>query len=117
MDNEARRLVDDEEVLVLVRDAKRRCLLDRGPDDNLPLGHREGDLLAFLYAVALRAAFPVDRDRSAFVEEPLCVRARAELLERREEAVQPRAGGVSGDADAGDRRSTRRRAGARHRRR
>jgi hypothetical protein len=103
VDHEAGGLVDDEQVLVLVCDAERRRVLDSGLDNHLGLRHLERDLLALLNAVALRSALAVDRDRSACGEQPLRVGARAELLERCEEAVEPLARGVSGDAYAGDR--------------
>jgi hypothetical protein len=79
--DEARRLVDDQQVLVLVGDSERRALLDRNLDDRLPFGHLERDLLALLHAVALRAALAVDRDGSTLAQKPLRVRTRAELLE------------------------------------
>ena len=99
MDDDTRRLIDDEEVVVLVRDPQGgRRVFDR----LRTLGQLERDLLPGLQAVALRAAFAVDRD-GLRGQEPFGVRARAELVEGGEEAVEPRAGGVSGDADANDR--------------
>jgi hypothetical protein len=111
--DDAGRLVDDQEVLVLVRDAQ----IEAGRSGTLwgRLG-LEGDLLALLDAIALRAALAVDRD-GARRQEPFSVCARAEFVEGREKAVEPRAGELSGDADADDRRSPRRPAGARRRRR
>jgi hypothetical protein len=113
MHDDACRLVDDEEVVVLVGDADVGRLFD---GRRLSLGEFERDLLAGLDAVALRAALPVDRDRFRR-QEPLGIRARAELVERGEEPVEPRAGGVSGDADANDRTAPRPRAATRRRRR
>jgi hypothetical protein len=113
MDDDAGRLVDDEQVLVLVCDPEvDPC----GPDGRAALRRLVRDLLALLQAVALRPRGPVDGD-AARVEDAFRVRTGAELLEVGEEAVQPRAGGLSADADAGDRRSARRRRGARRRRR
>ena len=71
VDDEARGLVDHEQVLVLVRDAERRCLLDGRFGDDLALGHLERDLLALLDAIALRATLAVDRDRAPLAQEPL----------------------------------------------
>jgi hypothetical protein len=113
MDDDAGRLVDDEQVLVLVGDAE----VDAGGPDPLPAFRRlEDDLVALLDAVALRPGSATDGD-AARIEQPFGVRARTELLEVGEEAVEPRARGLSADADAGDRRSARRRREARRRRR
>jgi len=71
VDDEARGLVDHEQMLVLVGDAERFCLLDSRFRHDLALGNLEGDLLALLDAVALRAALAVDRDRSPLAQEPL----------------------------------------------
>jgi len=110
----ARRFVDDEEVLVLVRDAQvgRRRFGRR----LRTLGQLERDLLPWLHAVALCAPLAVHRD-GLRGQESLGVRARAELVEGGEEAVEPRAGGVSGDADANDRTAPPRRGVTRRRRR
>jgi hypothetical protein len=111
MDDNARGLVDDEQVLVLVRDAE----VDAGrPDALAALRLLERDLVPLLDAVALRPGSAVDGD-TAGVEQPLGIRARTKLLEAGEEAVEPRARGLSADADADDRRSARRRRGARRR--
>jgi hypothetical protein len=113
MDDDACGLVDDEQVLVLVRDAEIDA---RGPDPLSPLGRLELDLLAFLEAIALWPRRAVDGD-AAGLEQALGVRAGSELLEAAEEPVEPRARGVSADANADDRRSARRRRGARRPRR
>ena len=112
--DDARRFVDDEEVLVRVRDAEvgGRRLVGR----LRTLGQLERDLLPGLNAVALGAPLAVDHD-GLRGQESLGVRARAELVEGGEKAVEPRAGGVSGDADANDRTAPPRRGVTRRRRR
>jgi hypothetical protein len=111
--DDAGRLVDDEEVVVLVRDSEVGArLLRRGRT----LGQLERDLLAGLHAIALRAALAVDGDRLR-AQKSLGVGARTELVEGGEEAVEPRARGVSGDEDANDRTAPLRRGATRRRRR
>ena len=74
MHHDARRLVDDEQVLVLVRDPERHVL--RLHLDLRPLPNHDGQLLAAGDTVALRARQPVDSDRSVG-EQPLRLLARA----------------------------------------
>ena len=95
MDGDARGLVHDQQVLVLVRDAE----VERCRDERRGRGRLELDLLAGLEAVRLGARSPVDED-AACVEEPLGRGPRADLLEPGEEPVEPEPGRVVCDADA-----------------
>jgi hypothetical protein len=113
MNDDPRRLVDDDEVLVLVRDAQLE--LDR-VERTRRLREFELDLVTLLDAVTLRARRAADRDGAA-LEQPLRVGARPNGLLGREEAVEPLPGSVSGDAYANDRRARRPRSADRPRRR
>jgi hypothetical protein len=89
MDDEPGRFVDDEEVLVLVGDAQIELLgLERRRPSRR---YVELELLAAFEPVALRADGSVD-EHSPLAEETLRSGARADLLETREEAVEPLAG-------------------------
>jgi hypothetical protein len=109
--DDARRLVHDEQMLVVMGDPEHELR------DRRPLRYRQGlerDLLPLLDPVALRAPLTVDRDRPGG-QQPLGVGAGAELVERREKAVEPRPRELSGNEDADDRRSPRRPAAGRRR--
>ena len=86
MGDDACRLVDDEEMLVLVRDAQ----VHRLADDICGRGGRrlELDLLAAGEPVALRLRSSVDADVPRG-EEPLGGRTRADLGQSGEKAVEP----------------------------
>jgi hypothetical protein len=96
VDDDARRLVDNEQVLVLVRDSKRDVL--RLDDTRTPVRELELHLLPALEAMALRPPRAVD-ERAALADEPLGRRARADFLERREESIEPLPGRLLGDRD------------------
>src|SRR5262245_63560214 len=95
--DDACRLVDDEQVLVLVGDAELDVLrLD------LPGGLRWQlylELFAALQPVALRPLPPVDADRAA-LDEPLRRRARSDLRQLGQKAVEPPAGRLLGNSTA-----------------
>jgi hypothetical protein len=76
MDDHPGRLVDHEEVLVLVRDSQVALLGLEIPFG--ALGDLHLDELAALEPVALRPAFAVDAHRTGG-EEPLGLRTRAHL--------------------------------------
>ena len=86
MDDDPGRLVDDEEVLVLVGDPKlhrlglepARCRARRLELDRLPAAQPE----------ALRARRPV-HEHVAGLHQPLGRRTRPDLRKRRQEAVEP----------------------------
>ena len=100
MDDDARRLVHDEQVLVLVGEAQVERLCDeRRRDRRLEL-----DLLARLEPVALRARDAVDA-HLAGREQPLGGSTRADLVEPGEEAVEPQPRRVFRDADADQERA------------
>ena len=94
VDGDAGRLVDDEQLLVLVGDAK----IERGRDELGRRGRLEFDLLPRLQSVRLRPRRTVDA-YVARVQQPLGGRARADLDEPGEETVEPQPGGVRGDGD------------------
>ena len=106
MHDEAGRLVDDEQVLVLVRqrdgDGLRRE--HRGRARELDLDHR-----SCLQAVALRARRAVDQHRSV-AQQALRERARPDLRTRGERTVEPRARVGLSDAEAKRRHRARGRA-------
>ena len=91
MHDDSGRLVDDEQVLVLVGDAKAQLLRLEG------FGGRraavELDRLAAGKSEALGAATAVDADRAAR-EETLGLGARSDLWQRGQEAVEALAGGL-----------------------
>jgi hypothetical protein len=96
MDDEPRRLVDDEEVLVLVRDVQvHRLRLERR---HRRLRGLELELLAAGELVALLPRASVDED-AALAQQPLGDRAGADLGQRSEEAVEPGARRVVRNAD------------------
>ena len=100
MDDDAGRLVHDEQVLVLVGDGELDVL---GLDHARGLrGHFDLDLLPTLEPVALRPRPPVDAHVS-LLHEPLCGRSRAHLGQLGEEPVEPRSRGLLGDANPGRR--------------
>ena len=100
VDDDARRLVHDEEMLVLVGDAELDVLL---LDPRLRLRRKlDVELLPALEPVALRPRTAVHLDVPA-LEQLLGRRARANLGQLGEEAVEPRARGLLGDANPGRR--------------
>ena len=87
MDDEPGRLVDDEQVLVLVGDPQRQLLrLERA---RRRVGHLDRQLLPALQPVALRTAAPVDLD-PARGERALRGGTGAELGQSTQEPVEPR---------------------------
>ena len=83
-------------MVVLVRDPQREILgLKLGLD---ALRHLELQLLPAFEAVALRPVRSVD-ERRAFLDEPLGRRARADLRQRGEEAIEPLARRLCGNDD------------------
>ena len=89
VNDDASRLVDDEQVLVLPDNPQVEILgLESA---GLTLGRLELDRLSSSEPVALRAPRTVDQDL-ARVEQPFGGRARANVVESREEAVEPLAG-------------------------
>ena len=89
VDDEPGRLVDDEQVLVLVGDPQvERLVRARARRSRARL---ELDLLPALEPVALRARDAVDEHRAGG-EQALGRGARADLGQRGEEAVEPLAG-------------------------
>jgi hypothetical protein len=94
MDDDARRLVDDEEVLVRVDDGELRRR-NRGLGGSSD-GQLELDLLPARQLVALASGLPVEEDE-ARPEEPLGRRARADLRQRCEVAVEPLSRGLERD--------------------
>jgi hypothetical protein len=97
MDDDARRLVDNEEVFVRVGDRElgRRDVWFGGLLRRLDL-----DLLAAPEPVALSAWSSVDED-GAGLEQSLCGGARADLGESREVAVESLSRGLGGDDEPG----------------
>ena len=89
VDDDARRLVHHEEVLVLPRNAKIE--LFRLKLARAALWNIERELLPWIQTMALRPRRAV-YEHAAFLNEPLRRRARADILEEREEAVEPLAG-------------------------
>jgi hypothetical protein len=88
------RLVHHQQVVVLVCDPQREILgLKLGLD---ALRDLELELLPALEAVALRPLRSV-HERRAFLDEPLGRRARADLRQRGEEAIEPLAYGFCGN--------------------
>ncbi len=97
MHDDAGRLVDDEEVLVLVGDAKPDLL--RGERGLPEAAEVELDLLPALQPMALRPPRSVDQD-APVGEKALGTRARADLLDAGEEPVEPLSARVGRDADS-----------------
>jgi hypothetical protein len=89
VDDDARRLVHHEEMLVLPGDAKIE--LFRLKLARAALWNIERELLPWIQTMALRPRRAV-YEHAAFLDEPLRRRARADLLEEREEAIEPLAG-------------------------
>ena len=97
MDDDARRLVHHEQVLVLVRDPERHLLgLDRGRSG---LDGLELDLLPTFQPVALRPPGAVDQHGAAG-QQTLSRRTRADLGQLGQETVEPRPGRLVGNADS-----------------
>ena len=96
MDDDAGRLVDDEQVLVLEGDAQRDVLAFERCRGGLRL---ELDRLSTREAVALRPRRAVDRGLPS-VDQPLGGRPRPYLGQRREEPVEPGPRCVVRDAQA-----------------
>ena len=94
-------LVDDEQVLVLPGDAKVHLLGLWPPTLGRQLGN---DRLAALEPVALGTVLPVDEHRPG-PEEPLRLRARADLGPFRERTVEARAPRRVRDAKAESRQA------------
>src|SRR6185437_12274940 len=95
VDDDAGRLVDDEHVLVLVRDPERHVLVLQR---RRRLRHGQLDLLPAFEPVALGAPFAVD-DHAALVQQPLGCRAGPNLGQGSEEAVEPLTGGLVRDCE------------------
>ena len=95
VDDDPGRLVDDEQVLVLVGDSQ----VDRlGLEPERRLGRGvDLELLPTFETVALRPRRPVEAD-DACGDQPLGFAARSDLGQRGEEAVEPLARGRVGDA-------------------
>ena len=97
MHDETRRLVDDEQMLVLVRHDEIHLLrLERARRCGRRL---ELELLPALELVALRARAAVD-EHAAAAQQPLGYRARADLGHLRQEAVEPLACRLRRDAQS-----------------
>src|SRR6478672_7278681 len=97
MDDDARRLVDDQDVLVLPGDTERHVLVLQLMGNGLRDGQLE--LLAAFEPVRLRPPLAVD-DRRAFLHQPLGRGTGADLGQRREEAIEPLARGLGGNGDS-----------------
>ena len=95
MDDETGRLVDDEQVLVLVRHGEVDLLRDEPARPRR--GRLELELLAADEPVALRTRPPVD-EHAAVLDQPLGDRPRPDLRKQREEAVEPRPASLLRDA-------------------
>ncbi len=97
VDDDARRLVDDEQVLVLPGDAEVDvlCLELR----LRPLGRLELELLAAGHPVALPACGAVHGD-GAGGKQPLRLLARVDLGQRREHPVEAHPGRLGRNPDA-----------------
>jgi hypothetical protein len=89
MDDHSRRLVDDEQMLVLVRDPQLAPLRLQG--DALPLPGIDLQQLSAREPVALRARFAVHPYRAG-PEQALGLGARGDLRQRGKEPVEPLAG-------------------------
>jgi hypothetical protein len=96
MDHDAGGLVNDEEVLVCVRDRQVRRRSDRF--GGRLRGSLDLDLLTAGEPVALTSDFPVDEDRTPG-EQTLGRSARAYLRQAGEPAVEAAAGGLRGNAE------------------
>jgi hypothetical protein len=90
----ARRLVHDQHVVVLEGDPQRDLLALQPWRDDLWDGQLE--LLATLQPVALRPKLAV-HERATLAEQPLGRRARADLGQRGEKAIEPLARSLGGD--------------------
>jgi hypothetical protein len=97
MDDDAGRLVHDQEMFVLPGNLERHVFaLEPG---RRGLRNRQLELLAALEPVRLRPPLPV-HDRGALLEQPLGRGARADLGQRGEEAIEPLARGLGGNGDS-----------------
>ncbi len=97
MDHEAGRLVDGDQVFVLVEDRERNVL---GLEHALArLGHLDRDLLARAHDVRALGGLAADA-RRALGDELLDARAREVRARRDEEQVEPRARGRGPDLEA-----------------
>ena len=94
MDDDARGLVDDEQVLVLVGDPQ----IERFPNERGAHGRLQLDLLARLEPGRLRAHGAVDQHRTG-LEQALGRRPRADLVQPGEKAVEPEPGRLRRDTD------------------
>jgi hypothetical protein len=96
MDDDAGRLVDHEDVVVLPGDLERHLLaLQYG---GRAFGNRQLQLLAALEPVRLCPPLPV-HDSGALLQQPLRSGARADLGQRGEETIEPLARSPGGDND------------------
>jgi hypothetical protein len=94
--HESGRLVDDEQVLVLIRNPQLELLgLQRNDRSG---GQLKLDLLPALETKALRARFAV-YEHPARAEQALGFSARGDLGQRRDEPVEPFAGGLGRNGD------------------
>jgi hypothetical protein len=98
MDDHAGRLVDDEQMLVLPSDPQVALLGDERAT-RAGITRLEFDLFPTGEPVALRERAPVDPNCGC-LEQPLCLRARADLGQRREKPVEPLACGLVGNSRA-----------------
>jgi hypothetical protein len=97
VNDEPRRLVDDQEMLVLVGDAELSLL---GFESAFGFdGWLDLEQLAPLEPVTLRSLRAVDPDR-ARCNETLRASSRADLRQRRDEPVEPLPGRLAGNADS-----------------
>ena len=96
MHDETRRLVDHEQMLVLVGDPQLALL--RLQRDVLPLRHLHLQPLAALEPVALRTQLAIDPHRSGR-EQALGLSARGDLGQGRDEPVEPLAGSFGRDVE------------------
>lgn len=96
MNDNTRRLVDDEQMLVLVDDSKPHLLRHERCRRFWPI---ELDLLATGEPGALPRLLAVDEHRAPG-EQPLGRRPGANLGETSQEAVQPEPGGLARDLDS-----------------
>jgi len=94
VDGDAGRLVDDQQMLVLVGDPEIQLLAD----ERRRLGRGQLDALSRLDPVRLRPLLAVDEDVSR-VQQALRRCARADRVQPGQETVEPQPGGVRGDGD------------------
>jgi len=98
MDHDARRLVDDQQVIVLVYDVKRHALSGARIRRARHFGQLDGDRFAGLDDVSLLPGLAVDGDRAA-LDQPLRGRTRSHRVKSPEELVEPFSSGVGRDDD------------------